>query len=162
MPNALRIVGLEESLAERIRTSLQDDFGNTLSPQIDDGTGPCRVCLDVARPGERLILFSYKPFAESSLYQEIGPVFIHADRCTSYQNLSQIPPYFNTRPLVVRPYTSRHHIHSAQKWADTGQLQSVAAEVLDNPDVAYVHVRSHTRGCYMFRVERADTARQRC
>lgn len=140
--------------AERVRTSLRDDFGNALSPQIDDGTGPCRHCLDVAAPGDRLILFSYRPFEQPSLYQEVGPVFVHADGCTQYSPQNEAPPYFLTRPLLLRPYTANHHIQGSQRWVDAGDLEGAAREMLGNPDVQYLHARSQLRGCYMFRVER--------
>ena len=36
----------------------------------------------------------------------------------------------------------------------TGSMDEACAKVLQNPDVAYVHVRSSTNNCYHCRVER--------
>jgi hypothetical protein len=133
---------------------MRDDYGNDLSAEVDDGTGPCRHCLEYAKPGDRLILFSYRPFEEPALYQEVGPVFIHADGCERYAGSEMIPPAFAARPLILRPYTSEHAIADSQVIAEAGHAPEVAAAMFENPDVAYLHVRSVSRGCYLFRIER--------
>ncbi|HXM19629.1 MAG TPA: DUF1203 domain-containing protein [Candidatus Tumulicola sp.] len=140
--------------ADQIRARMRDDYGNDLTAKVDDGTGPCRHCLQYAKPGDRLILFSYRPFEKPALYQEVGPVFIHADGCERYAGSEMIPPAFAARPLILRPYTSEHAIADSQVFAPAGRAPEMAAALFENPDVAYLHVRSVSRGCYLFRIER--------
>jgi hypothetical protein len=151
----LRIVALPESVATRIRTTMRDDHGNDLQLQDDDGA-PCRVCLRYGKPGEHVILFSYRPFDAPALYQEVGPVFIHAHKCEPHTPDAGMPVDFENRPLIVRPYTADHRIADAQVLTQPGEAPMVATRLLENANVAYLHVRSVSRGCYLFRIERAS------
>ena len=152
--NTLRISPISEATAARVRAQMRDDYGNDLATQDGEGA-PCRVCLRYGKSGERVILFSYRPFEAPSLYQEVGPVFVHAHACRPHEAESEFPEDFVNRPLILRPYTAHHHIQSSQVIAAPGEAQTVAARLLENPEIAYVHVRSVSRGCYMFRIGRA-------
>jgi hypothetical protein len=153
--NALKIIAMPTADSTRARGAMRDDFGNTLAPLISDGSGPCRHCLRYARSGERVLLFSYRPFANSGPYQEVGPVFVHADGCERYATDGGFPADFIARPLVLRPYDADDNIHDSQVYAEAGSAERTAQTLLANPSVAYVHARSRTRGCFMFRIERA-------
>lgn len=153
--NTLKIIAMPTTAATRARSAMLDDFGNTLSPLISDGTGPCRHCLRYAKSGDRLLLFSYKPFAKPGPYQEVGPVFVHAGGCERYAADSGFPADFSQRPLVLRPYDADDNVQDSQVFADAGGAERAAGALLENPEVAYVHARSRTRGCYLFRIERA-------
>jgi hypothetical protein len=152
----LAVVPIPSSVAEQIRATLRDDFGNVLKAVESEGGAPCRHCLRLTVPGERVILFSYRPFAAPCPYQEIGPIFIHADGCARFEGDRRFPEAFRERPGIVRPYTARHEIADAQEIARPGQLLDAATRMLEIPDVSYVHVRSLTRGCYLFRIERVE------
>jgi hypothetical protein len=152
----LTVIAMPTAEAQRVRASMRDEFGNRLVPQISDGSGPCRHCLRYATPGDPLLLFSYKPFETPSPYQEVGPVFLHADGCERFPSDGGFPADFSQRPLVLRPYDSADNIQNSQVLADAGDAESAARALLANPAVAYVHARSRTRGCFMFRIERAD------
>jgi hypothetical protein len=151
----LNIFAMPTAEARRVRAAMRDDFGNELTPRISDGSGPCRHCLRYAAPGDPLLLFSYKPFETPAPYQEVGPVFVHADGCDRYPNESGFPAEFSRRPLILRPYDAADAIHDSQVFAEAGAAESAARALLANPDVAYLHARSRTRGCYLFRIERA-------
>ncbi len=153
--NALKIIAMPTADAARTRSTLRDEYGNTLAPLIADGSGPCRHCLRYARSGERLLLFSYRPFANPGPYQEVGPVFVHADGCERHAPGGGFPADFIERPLVLRPYDADDNIQDSQVVADAGSAERTAQALLANPSVAYVHARSRTRGCFMFRIERA-------
>ena len=153
--NTLDIVAMPTSDAQRVRAAMRDQFGNELTPHAADGSGPCRHCLRYAGVGEALLLFSYKPFEKAVPYQEIGPVFLHADGCERYTSDAGFPADFRQRPLVLRPYDGSDNIQARQVYADAGEAESAARTLLANPDVAYVHARSRASGCFMFRIERA-------
>lgn len=152
--HTVTIVAMPTAVAGAIRTSLHDLFGNRLAPQVDDGSAPCRHCLSIALPGEEVILFSYRPFERPSLYQEVGPVFIHARECSRYAREHEFPPAFLRRGLVLRPYDRDDNICFSQVYAGVGEGLTLAQQLLSDPSVEYVHARSVTRGCYLFRVER--------
>src|SRR5579872_1320582 len=152
----LRVVSMPTETADRVRESLHDGHGNTLQPGTDYGSGPCRDCLRYSKPGEPLLLFSYRPFGEPRPYQEVGPVFIHAEPCARYESTDAIPEDFANRPLVLRPYDANDNIADSQRYADAGEAATIARELLANEDVAYVHARSRSHGCYLFRIERGN------
>jgi hypothetical protein len=152
---ALKILAIPTADATRVRSAMHDDYGNALAPLISDGSGPCRHCLRYAKSGERLLLLSYRPFAKPGPYQEVGPVFVHADGCERHAT-DGFPAEFVERPLVLRPYDADDNIQDSQVFADAGSAERAAQALLENPKVAYVHARSRTRGCYMFRIERAS------
>jgi len=152
---SLTIIAMPTSHAQKVRSLLHDEFGNELAPEISDGSGPCRHCLRYASAGDPLLLFSYRPFDKSAPYQEIGPVFIHANGCPRFPSDGGFPEDFSRRPLILRPYDASDKIHDSQVFAEAGGAESAALALLADPAVAYVHARSSTRGCFMFRIERA-------
>lgn len=154
----INVIAMPTADAQRVRDAMHDDFGNRLTPQVSDGSGPCRHCLRYAAPGDSLLLFSYKPFDTVALYQEIGPVFVHADGCDRFPAEGGFPEDFGRRPLILRPYDANDDIHGSQVFAEAGEAESTARAMLADPAVAYVHARSRTRGCYLFRIERAGGA----
>ena len=120
-------------------------------------TGDAGVAvLSNAFSGEPLLLFSYKPFDRPAPYQEVGPVFLHADGCDRYASDDGFPSDFGQRPLVLRPYDQNDNIQGPQVFAEPGSAQRAACALLDDPTVAYVHARSRASGCYLFRIERAS------
>lgn len=153
----LRAVAMSSEYAGRIRASRRDDYGNTVVPIVDEAGGsPCRHCLRLSAPGDTMLLFSYRPFHTAVPYQEVGPVFLHAEPCERFSASAGLPDAFLNRPLILRPYDSGDNIYDSQRYAEAGKAENVANELLADPQVAYVHARSWTRGCYMFRLERAE------
>lgn len=147
-----RIVPLKTEVAEAARqmaaAGTQDHVVVTAdSPQ----SFPCRHCLCWAEPGERLILFPYAAIPPGYPYSETGPIFVHAQPCEPYQADEYPSAFRNGR--VLRAYNSRNEIIDARVVNGTAP-EEVIENFLDNPETAFVHVRSVTRGCYTFAVER--------
>ncbi|HTX59816.1 MAG TPA: DUF1203 domain-containing protein [Verrucomicrobiae bacterium] len=148
------ISAISTEAADEARQSPFDAYGNALSPQTQSEPGnPCRHCLNRAKAGERLVLFSYSPFTERNPFKEVGPVFVHADGCPRYASAGAVPPDFLDRPLVLRGYDGEQQIARVAIVVD-GQTVARIEELLADPGVAYVHARSFTHGCYLFRIDR--------
>ena len=147
-----RLVPLPTAVAEAARHAVAAGAPDHALVTADAPNGcPCRHCLTWAAPGERLILF---PFAsvESGPYQERGPIFVHAEPCTRYGETQRYPGVFRNG-RVVRAYDARNFMIDARVVNGEGPEQ-VIEELLANPDAAFLHVRSATRGCYTMGVER--------
>lgn len=157
-------LAIPTDLALRIRTTLRDDYGNALSVWRSDADGnPCRHCLRLTHPGERLILFAYRPFEEAGPYAEIGPIFIHADACERYDAQSVFPPNFVSRALTLRAYgrTERGSLSIVDAQVSTPEpdaARRALERLFSNVDTSFVHVRSPAWGCYDFRIERNTPA----
>ena len=147
-----RIVPLPTEVADAARRELAAGAPDHALVTADSPSGyPCRHCLQWAKPGEQLILF---PFAavDGGPYQERGPIFVHADPCTRYAETRSYPEVFRDG-RVVRAYDQRKFMIDARVVNGEGPEQ-VIEELLANPDAAFLHVRSVTRGCYTMGVER--------
>ena len=150
MTTTFQVSALPSDDAERLRSATFDDFGNALEAAVQ--SGPCRHCLRYALPGERLVLAAYSPFAVQNPYRESGPVFIHADGCARYAGPG-LPPDFAMRPVALRAYDAAQTIVHGEVVVD-GTTERRVAGLLSDPAVAFVHVRSLTHGCYLFRIDR--------
>jgi hypothetical protein len=152
--NALHVHALAPELVQRMRYATHDDFGHRLQVEPLDQGGPCRACLRRFRPGDRAILFSYRPNPADHPYDEIGPVFIHADACESYAEGGKFPAELASFRLTLRCYDRAARMVHAEL-LDQRDPQKALQAVFANPDIAYVNVRNAAWGCYIARVERA-------
>ncbi len=146
------IVPLATEVAENARRSARDGAPDHIISVVDSPEiAPCRHCLRWAEPGERVILFPYAAIPAGHAYSEIGPIFVHADDCPRYSATNEYPAAFRAG-RAVRAYDSRFNIIDAEV-ADGDGAEAVIAKYLSNPETAFVHVRSASRGCYTMEVQ---------
>jgi hypothetical protein len=158
--NAIRVVAIPTELAETVRRSKTDpQFGFPVyTAPAGDGL-PCRHCLNWIHPGtERATLFTLDPFVALEKLPLPGPVYIHADGCDRYPEDGGIPWHLMTSPRTLNAYGRGRRLRS-QVYVEAGDAEAQIESLLQRRDVAYVHVRSTTAGCYTFRIERAAGAK---
>lgn len=148
----LRFVPMPLEIAEEARRTMRDRFGHTL--HVTRTQAPCRLCLRISKEPEDFILLSYQPLPDTGPYAEIGPIFIHASDCEPYTNEETFPSDFAERPLVLRVYDAAGTIYDALV-AEPGTAPERAAQFLDNPEIAEVHVRHVSYTCFDFKIVRA-------
>jgi Protein of unknown function (DUF1203) len=154
----MNVIAISSELAAAARNNATDEQGNALEPEVQkEGGNPCRHCLRRARAGERLTLFSHSPFERQNPYKEHGPMFVHSDGCDRYAAQGQLPPDFLDRPIVLRAYDYEQRIARVAVVVD-GATKLRADELLSDPGVAFLHARSFTHGCYLFRIDRGEGA----
>ena len=117
------------------------------------GSSPCRHCLHWAQPGERVILFPYAAIPSGHPYSETGPIFVHANECQRYSATNEYPADFRNG-RVFRAYDANYKIIDAEI-VNGSEPEAVIESLFQNPDTAFVDVRSVTHGCFTFRVQRA-------
>jgi hypothetical protein len=142
-----------------IRRAARDRHGNPLVCRVvsaADAGSPLRCCLREAAAGERIVLIAHSPRGGTGEYREVGPVFIHADKCAGYATPGRYPDGFRHRPQVFRAYDSHGRICDAVL-VDGIDAERVIGELLARPDVAVVQSRNVLYGCYMFLISRAGT-----
>ena len=157
-PSRLKFRALSPEEIDRVRRRGVDDFGNALRPEIAVEAGaPLRCCLREAEAGERVVLIAHRPFAAESQspYAEVGPVFIHADRCAGAPDSSRYPEAFRHRRQVLRAYDATGKIIDARLTEGDGAERTIAALFAD-PRASFVHSRNVLFGCYMFAIDRAN------
>ncbi|MFI6297707.1 DUF1203 domain-containing protein [Nonomuraea sp. NPDC050790] len=139
-----------------------DDAGRAPVFSVDEeGGAPLRCCLRKAAAGDRIALVSYAPLrrwaaetgAHPGPYDELGPIFVHAEPCAGPDSAGW--PAAHTAHRVLRAYTSEGRIHGGRLLPEGADPQVALKEVLSDPEVAMVHVRAVEYGCYHFAAHRA-------
>jgi hypothetical protein len=130
----------------------------------EEGGSPLRCCLRPARAGERVALVSYAPLrrwarqtgAEPGPYDEVGPVFIHAEPCAGPDGTGY-PAWLAAGHRVLRAYGRDGRILGGQLIqasldCSPAAAESALAEMFADPRVAVVHGRALEFGCFTFEV----------
>jgi Protein of unknown function (DUF1203). len=151
---SFRIVPLRTEIADSARRAVNAGAADHELVTADSpGSCPCRHCLGWAQPGERVILFPYAAIPSGQPYSETGPIFVHAHECQRYSATNEYPADFRNG-RVFRAYDSNCKIIDAQVM-NGSEPEVVIESLFQNPDTAFVDVRSVTHGCFTFRVQRA-------
>lgn len=155
----------------------RDDAGSALRPfvvsdpsaSLDAEGSPLRCCLRSARADERIALVSYAPLrrwatahgVDPGAYDEVGPVFVHADPCPGPERSGAMAGYPHARPgalRTLRRYDDRGFLLGGALLEiptdTTAGFDSALDEAFADPAVALVHVRALEHGCFQFTVER--------
>jgi hypothetical protein len=138
-----------------VRRAGVDEHGNAFTPYAASGSGePLRCCLRFAHPGEQIALISWAPFTEISPWREVGPVYVHADRCDGPLETG-IPGGLSRGPLLLRTYRadgSMDYDHNTLVGAE--DVEPMLEDLLAQPEVATVHVRTVLPQCFLYAVTR--------
>jgi hypothetical protein len=155
--STFRILPLSTEIADAARRAANAGAADHALVTADSpGSSPCRHCLRWAQPGERVILFPYATIPSGHPYSETGPIFVHANECQRYSAINEYPADFRNG-RVFRAYDSKYNIIDA-RIMDGSEPEGVIESLFQNPDTAFVDVRSATRGCFTFRVLRVAHA----
>lgn len=146
---------------------VRDDAGRSPVPWDNARGGlPLRCCLRPSEPGERVLLASYAPLrrwaeragADPGPYDECGPVFVHARECAGPGPTTGYPVALHGPRRVLRSYDARGRILGGRlvelPAERAAEVDGMLAEVLADPAVALVHVRSVGHGCFLVEIGR--------
>lgn len=153
----LRYKPMPSGLAARYRRREPDAYGLPPELHVSDGQGmPCRHCLANIAKGYGYLILAYRPFPELQPYAETGPIFLHAEQCDAYDGGEAVPPILTTsKDYLLRGYGADDRIvYGTGAITPVDGIDARATELLQRPEVAYVHVRSARNNCYQCRIER--------
>ncbi|WP_285749961.1 DUF1203 domain-containing protein [Lentzea sp. NBRC 105346] len=114
---------------------------------------PLRCCLRKSLPGEPVWLFRYAPPAGKGPYAELGPVFTHVN-CSTIPQFDNLPVELLNNTRILRSYNAAGQIHSGQT-VEPGSFNSTIEELLNDPTVEQLQIRSLSHGCYLFGISRS-------
>jgi len=150
---SFRIIPLRTDVADAARKAAKTGAPDHAVVIADSPRGfPCRHCLRWADPGEHLILFPFAAIAPGRPYSESGPIFVHANHCERYSATHEYPPEFR-QGRALRAYNADHSMIDAHL-VNGEELEAIVESFLENPETAFVHVRSASHGCYTMQIER--------
>lgn len=150
-----RVVAVGDRIADAVRKTLRSPgYGHPAHPEVATGYGPCRQCLRTFAVGkERRILFTYDAFYGKEDLALPGPVFIHEDHCERYPEEGGFPIDMTSHRVTLNAYARGRRLVS-QKYVSNGEIEPQLQQLLQDRDVAYIHVRDTDAGCYDFSIER--------
>ena len=122
--------------------------------EASDSHFPCRISLEEAQVGDRLLLLNHVHQPANTPYRSSHAVFVSESAKRSGLFVSDIPPIMRTRLLSVRAFDGDDMITDADV-VDGREAGTLFARFLDNPKVAYLHVHFAKRGCFAGRVDKA-------
>ncbi|MGD0192008.1 MAG: DUF1203 domain-containing protein [Rhizomicrobium sp.] len=114
---------------------------------------PCRVTLEDAEPGERVLLLPYDHQPALSPYRASGPIFVREAMFDTFDQAGPPPPVFSARQLSLRAFAGDGMMVDADL-VEGAQAEPSLNRLFDRDETAYVHVHFAKRGCYACRVER--------
>jgi hypothetical protein len=113
---------------------------------------PCRVSLEDAEPGERVLLVNYEHQPAHSPYRAKGPIFVREKAVAAFDG-SDVPPVLRSRLLSLRAYDRDGMIVEADV-VEGAEVETLLTRLFARPDTAYVHIHYAKRGCFAAVVER--------
>lgn len=135
-----------------------DANGQIPEQELSTGPGnPCRHCLDTIPASKKKLVLAYRPFEEKQPYAELGPIFLCGDECDAYSDTSRMPKMFRRwGTVLVRGYGTNNRIqYQSARHVPVNELESHCRDMLNDREVAYLHIRTSQYNCYQCRVERA-------
>ena len=103
-----------------------------------------------------MLIAAHRPFKGLHAYTETGPIFLHAEPCPAPPGNAALPPVFDSATYILRGYTADERIAYG-----TGSVVAREAiiergkAILDDPAIAFVHIRSASNNCWQGRIEKA-------
>jgi len=151
------IKGLNKSLFDSFinlsETELKLNQGQWLI--VDNKPGyPCRVSLEDAEVGERVLALPFVHHDVSSPYRASGPIFVRETAVEKTLEVNQVPQVLRERLLSVRGYNGDNMMIEADIVKGT-ELERLIQAQFSNRDVDYIHVHNANPGCYSCCVLRA-------
>jgi len=114
---------------------------------------PCRISLEDAPVGERVLLLPHTHQDSSSPYRASGPIFVRRGMREAARVVGALPPYLTNRWLSVRAYDAQDEMVDADI-VDGREAGPLIDRYLARDEVRYLHIHFARRGCYACRVDR--------
>lgn len=151
----LVIRGIDTAYVDAVRSGAEDANGQAaIRIPATGAANPCRHCLQLIAEGETKLVLAYRPFDRLQPYAEAGPIFLHEAGCERYED-SRLPAWFAyLQPAIIRGYGYDDWIrYETGKVIPGTELGAACENILADPEVAYVHIRSKFN-CFQCRVDR--------
>ncbi|MGK7651637.1 DUF1203 domain-containing protein [Roseovarius sp. B08] len=140
-----------------LRGTLRDIYSQPIAALVSDGVGvPCRHCLRNVPDGQRYLVLAWRPFRGLNPYTETGPIFLCAEDCEAASRSDALPPMLAAPAYIVRGYTADERIcPGTGQVTPTPDIRAYATRLLENPQIAFVDIRSASNNCFLCRVVRS-------
>jgi hypothetical protein len=117
---------------------------------------PCRVSLQDAEVGERVILVPFVHHEVESPYRASGPIFVRETAEQVDLEPGKIPEVVASRVMSVRAYNDKGMMINAAVTSGK-ELKSQIEKFFSDAKTSYLHLHNAGAGCYSCRVDRVKS-----
>jgi hypothetical protein len=114
---------------------------------------PCRVSLEDARAGERLLLVNYVSNAVEGPYRSAFAIFVR-ENVGQARYIDDVPPVFRGRPLSLRAYDAAGDLVTARLSPTDDAHEPTIRNLLADPRVDHIDAHNAAHGCFAARIDR--------
>ncbi|HUQ12973.1 MAG TPA: DUF1203 domain-containing protein [Novosphingobium sp.] len=114
---------------------------------------PCRISLEDARAGERLILLHHTSHDVATPYRSAYAIFVREAAAEAAPFVDRVPPVFAGRPIALRGFDAAGML-TAARLAPPDEADAAIRDLFADPRIAYIHAHNAAHGCFAARVER--------
>jgi len=120
----------------------------------DSPTGyPCRISLEDAEPGARLILLNFVSHDVETPFRTSYAIYVRedAERPACFED--QVPPVLRRRTLGLRGFDAEGMLRGALL-AMPGEADTGIRDLFQAAEIASIHAHNAAHGCFLARIER--------
>lgn len=115
---------------------------------------PCRVSLQDAKVGEKVLLLNFEHQPARTPFRSSHAIYVREGATRARPAVNEVPEMFRHRLLSLRAFDAAGMIVNADV-AEGGRLEGVLECMLSDPSVDKVHIHNAKLGCYLAAAERA-------
>lgn len=151
-----RIEGLAPARFAPLRAMSDDELVRHRAARViaDADRGyPCRVTLEDARAGERLLLLHHVHHDVESPYRAAFAIFVREEAREAAVYEDRCPPCFEGRTLSLRGFDGENALADA-KLALPGEADEAIRALLADARIAFIDAHNAAYGCFAARIQR--------
>jgi hypothetical protein len=114
---------------------------------------PCRITLEDAAPGERVLLLPYLHQPADTPYRASHAIFVRESAARNASFVDEVPPVLAVRTISLRAFDRAGMMLDADL-AEGSELQPRIEHLLAGSQTSYLQAHYAKRGCYAARIER--------
>lgn len=153
---AYRIRGLDRNQFEALFTMDDAALARRRAQRVvatSDRGYPCRISLEDARKGERLLLVHHVHHDVETPYRSAFALFIREDAEQAAEYVDRCPPVFAGRPLSLRGFSDGGALADA-RLVQGDEADAAIRGMFADPAIAYIDAHNAAYGCFAARIER--------
>lgn len=108
---------------------------------------PCRITLEDAEPGERVLLINHESHKAETPFRSSYAIYVREGERVAAVYENELPPVFKNRPIALRIFNADGMLIGADMGVN-GELKTKIEEALARPDAAYLHAHNAMHGCF--------------
>jgi hypothetical protein len=114
---------------------------------------PCRVAMEDAEPGERLILFNHISHDVPNPFRSAYAIYVRESAGDPALYVDETPPMFEGRTLSLRGFDCEGMLAEAAL-AEPGQADSKIRLLFARTEIAEIHAHNAAAGCFAAKIVR--------